>query len=297
MGSVDRVLFITLDSCRFDTFAEADAPRLKAVAPLHRAQAPSYFTYGSHSAMFVDFTPGLAGSEQAFLDPKFGKLFKVVGAGHPGKGTEGFTLQGRNIIDGFNHLGYTTIGAAAMGWFDPQSITGNHLSDCFQHFIFTGGFDISGQIAFIEEKLEAADGATFTFINIGETHVPYWHAGAAWSPEDNPCQPYQIVNRAAECRVRQTACLEFVDRQIGRLLDLHLDDTIIICGDHGDCWGEDGMWEHGAMHPMTTTVPLLIRYRGKPVHDTGRGAVYRRLHGRVAAAMPVPVRRWMNSFR
>jgi len=49
----DSVLFITLDSCRYDTFESATAPHLKAVAPLHRAKAPSHFTYGSHAAMFV----------------------------------------------------------------------------------------------------------------------------------------------------------------------------------------------------------------------------------------------------
>jgi hypothetical protein len=31
--------------------------------------------------MFVGFTPGLAGSAQRFFDPKFGELFKIVGAG------------------------------------------------------------------------------------------------------------------------------------------------------------------------------------------------------------------------
>jgi hypothetical protein len=293
MGNPESVLFITLDSCRFDTFEGAQAPNMKSIAPLHQAQAPSYFTYGSHSAMFVGFTPGLAGSGQAFLDPKFGKLFKIVGAGHPGKGIEGFTLHGRNIVEGFSRLGYTTIGAAAMGWFDPTTVTGGHLTDAFAHFIYTGGYDLRRQLSFVEEKLAAAAGPTFTFLNIGETHVPYWHAGASWSPDDNPCQPFQTVDRSAECRSRQTACLEFVDWEIGDLLARHLGGTIVVCGDHGDCWGEDGLWEHGIMHPMTTTVPLLIRHRGEPVHDSGRGAVRRRLRRSLAARLPASLVRWL----
>ena len=40
MVSPRSVLFVTLDSCRYDTFAAADAPHLKAVAPFHAAQAP-----------------------------------------------------------------------------------------------------------------------------------------------------------------------------------------------------------------------------------------------------------------
>jgi hypothetical protein len=101
----DHILFITLDSCRFDTFAESRVPILKAIAPFYKAQSPGYFTYGSHSAMFVGFTPDIAACAQTFFDPKFGKLFKLVGMGYPGKRTEGYALSGHNIIEGFNKLG------------------------------------------------------------------------------------------------------------------------------------------------------------------------------------------------
>jgi len=49
----DDVLFITLDSCRYDTFVSATAPNIKAVGELWKAQSPSYFTYPSHLAFFV----------------------------------------------------------------------------------------------------------------------------------------------------------------------------------------------------------------------------------------------------
>ena len=38
------ILFITLDSCRYDTFLSADAPHLKALGELHRAMAPANFS-------------------------------------------------------------------------------------------------------------------------------------------------------------------------------------------------------------------------------------------------------------
>ncbi|MEO6824293.1 MAG: hypothetical protein ABI167_06120 [Nitrosospira sp.] len=260
----DHILFITLDSCRFDTFAESRVPNLKAIAPFYKAQSPGYFTYGSHSAMFVGFTPGIAGCAQTFFDPKFGKLFKLVGIGYPGKGTEGYALSGRNIIEGFNDLGYKTIGTAAMGWFDPATITGAHLIDSFSRFFYAGPYFLDAQIRFVNECLAEASGPTFTFMNIGETHAPYWHEGADWSADDNPCIPYQSVDRSAECRIRQRSSLEFIDRRIGDLLRRHMDGTIIVCADHGDCWGEDGLWEHAFMQEMTTTVPLVMRYKGEP---------------------------------
>ncbi|RIY01370.1 hypothetical protein D3218_08390 [Aureimonas flava] len=264
----DRVLFITLDSCRYDTFVAAEASNIKAVAPFHKARSPSYFTYGSHSAMFVGFTPGIPGAAEPLLDPKFGKLFKLTGPGFAGKGTEGYTLQGDDIMEGFRRLGYRTIGAAAMGWFDPATETGRHLIKNFDRFAFPGPYHLREQLAFIDSELSSAEHEglpTFTFLNVGETHVPYWHEGASWRADDNPCLPFQTVDRSADCRARQRACLEYVDRMIAPLLHRHLRGTILICGDHGDCWGEDGLWEHGIAHPMTTTVPLLIRHQGKPV--------------------------------
>lgn len=260
----DHILFITLDSCRYDTFAASCTPAMKAVAPFYKAQAPSYFTYGSHSAMFVGFTPGIAGSAQRFFDPKFGKLFKIVGVGYPGKGTEGYALSGRNIIEGFNNLDYKTFGTAAMAWFDPSSVTGAHLTDSFSHFFYPGPYCLRKQVEFVNNCLAQASGSTFTFMNIGETHVPYWYEGATWSSDDNPCIPYQLIDRSEECRSRQRESLEFIDRQLAALLRRHMDGTIIICADHGDCWGEDGLWEHAFMHEKTTTVPLIIRYRGEP---------------------------------
>ena len=35
--------------------------------------------------------------------------------------------------------------------------------------------------------------------------------------------------------------------------------AIVVCSDHGDCWGEDGLWEHGIHHARTLEVPLLFR--------------------------------------
>ena len=64
---------------------------------------------------------------------------------------------------------------------------------------------------------------------------------------------------------RQRACLEWADGQLGSLLKRFADDTVLDCADHGDCWGEDGLSEHGISHHATLTVPLLLRVRGEPL--------------------------------
>ena len=273
MGSSD-VLFITLDSCRYDTFVAAHAdghlPHLAAVAPYHKAMAPSYFTYGSHAAFWMGFTPGVANSSRPWLNPKAGKLFRMAFAGHAGRdGDNAFRLGGANIVEGFRGLGYRTIGSGAVDWFNTSSATGSVLAKPFDHFFYPGNtWSLPAQLRWIEEHLaELHSGQPcFVFLNIGETHVPYWHDGADWERWPSPCVPFGDRNsNAEECSRRQRSCLEWVDGQLSGLLQRFCDATIVICSDHGDCWGEDGLWEHGISHPATLTVPLLIRVRGEPL--------------------------------
>lgn len=263
-ASSRSVLLITLDSCRYDTFLDAEAPNFRGVGALHRALAPSHFTYGSHCSIFVGFTPGIASVEVPFLNPKFGKLFKLAGPAFPGKGREGFALEGRSIMEGFRREGYVVLGSGAVEWFNPFSPTGRLLTSDFDEFFFPGNtWSLPRQLEWAQARLaHLAHQPVFLFLNIGETHVPYYHEGACWAAHDNPCIPFQMQDRSAECRMRQRACLEYADRLCGPLLDAFAEATVVVTADHGDCWGEDGLWEHGISHEMTLAVPLLFRLAG-----------------------------------
>jgi hypothetical protein len=267
------VLFVTLDSCRYDTFVGANLPAMRKVGPLHKAQAPSYFTFGSHAAMFAGFTPGVASVAAPLINPKFGKIFKLAGPAFPGKGGEGFILEGQNILEGFKRLGYVVLGSGAVSWFDPSTPASQLLIREFDEFFFPGNsWSLARQLAWIDQQMARHPGsAIFLFLNIGEPHVPYYYEGAPWARDDNPCVPFQTSDRSADCRLRQRACLEFVDAALSPLLAQFSGATIVLCGDHGDCWGEDGLWEHGISHPMTLTVPLIIRLCGAEIAGPGVG--------------------------
>ena len=271
----ESVLFISLDSCRYDT-ASALAQRsalstLSQVGPLHRAESPSHFTYGSHASFWVGFTPGIARSSTPWLNPKAGKLFRMAYSGSTGADGNCFRLFGVNIIDGFNRSGYLTVGSGAVEWFNPSTETGSQLGSWFQHFYFPGNtWSLNAQLAWIKEKMALcpSEQPIFVFLNVGETHVPYWHEGANWSRFPSPCRAFGgDMCSVSESQRRQQACLSWVDAQLQHLVDCFLESTVLICADHGDCWGEDGLWEHGVSHPATLTVPLWLRVRGKPVVD------------------------------
>lgn len=274
---IDDILFVTLDSCRFDTFEKAFdsglVPNIASIGPLHKAFSPSYFTYGSHAAFWMGFTPGVVGCESPFLNPKAGKLFRLTYSGFiKNKNDQGLLLQGKNIIDGLRNSGYSAIGTGSVEWFNTSTDTGSVLAEPFEHFWFSGNtWSLNAQLSWINERLSELpeEKPRFVFLNVGETHVPYWHEGASWERWPSPCVPFGNEHcSATECSQRQTSCLEWVDRQLATLLDSFQDGTVLICADHGDCWGEDGLWEHGISHPATLTVPLLLRVRGVPVEKT-----------------------------
>ena len=110
----ESLLLVTLDSCRFDTVSANRIPVMSAIGPVHKAMAPSYFTYGSHAAMFVGFTPGDGLSDQPIVNPKCGKLVRLHGGGSPSKRGDRFVLRGRSMMDGFNNAGYITAGTGAV---------------------------------------------------------------------------------------------------------------------------------------------------------------------------------------
>ena len=270
----ESVLFITLDSCRYDTFLSShnsnSIPNIASVGPMHKAQSPSYFTFGSHSSFWMGFTPGVTGSTLPFLNPKAGKLFRMAHAVKSSEQpTSGFTLFGSNIIEGFRRLGYLTLGSGAVEWFNTSSETGRVLTNSFDHFYFSRNtWSLKSQLSWINSRLTRSDPLqpVFVFLNIGETHVPYWYDGASWPQWPSPCVPFGGSACSSELsRTRQRLCLEWVDKQLDSLIRLFLGSTILVCSDHGDCWGEDGLWEHGISHPSTLTVPLLLRVRGTPI--------------------------------
>jgi arylsulfatase A-like enzyme len=58
---------------------------------------------------------------------------------------------------------------------------------------------------------------------------------------------------------RQKICLQYVDRLLQLLLTSFRGETILVCADHGDCWGEDGLWEYGFYHQKLLQIPLIFR--------------------------------------
>jgi len=105
----------------------------------------------------------------------------------------------------------------------------------------------------------------FAFINFGETHAPFHFEGKSdpcpvdvrarimkWPPrEEGP------VGRQCAAFGHQVQAAEFLDARLPKLLSgLPSNTIVVVCGDHGECFGEDGYWGHGVNHPKVLEVPL-----------------------------------------
>lgn len=219
----------------------------------------------------MELTLGVVGSSVPLLNPKVAKVFLLKAGGRQlNQDAHSFDLDGANVIEGFRRQGYCTICSGAVAWFDTTTDTGAVLAQPFDQFQFAGDtWSLNSQLDWIDARLQELqpEEPCFLFLNVGETHIPYWHQGAPWPRWPSPCEPLGGPSCSAlESRRRQRACLAWVDQQLAPLLQRFSAGTVLVCADHGDCWGENGLWAHGFSHPAILTVPLILRVRGEPVH-------------------------------
>jgi hypothetical protein len=254
-------VLLTYDSCRYDVLMDADTPVLDSFASVVRAQTPANFTYAAHQAFFVGMLPN-AVQDLPYYNRFCRQLIALADVGELHVIADASVRIGSNwnIVAGMQAAGVQTVGAGAMNWFRQES-----LRFGFDLFRFTGT-DARAQIEFVLDNLEP-ERPFFAFINFGETHSPYAYEGKRgacpidvrarlmrWPPAESG-----LVGRENEAYAHQVEAAEFLDRRLARLLsELPPATTVVLCADHGECFGEDGYWGHGVNHRCVHEVPLAI---------------------------------------
>lgn len=280
-----NVLMITMDSCRFDSAGMARTPNLSRLGPLRKAMAPATFTLPAHMSFFHGYLPTVVEwpledyySREAF------HLWRVSRAKARPTSTIGLLLQGDTITEGFRNLGYRVVGAGGVRWFLTKTLT-----SLFDEFHFWGPGDYSNWFATrghddfalnhvdtLVESIARFD-RYFLFVNALETHAPY---NNGVDEVDEEVQ--RVIARAAPIwagRRRRTLdvhlspaefaamhraqirAVEAIDMRVGRLLScLPRPIIVVVCGDHGECFGEDGQWGHGFVAAPIFEVPMYVGF-------------------------------------
>ncbi|WP_144114456.1 sulfatase-like hydrolase/transferase [Pseudomonas tremae] len=276
------VLFITVDSCRYDSFSQARTPTFDSLGHTRAAGTHGTYTLPAHMSFFMGYLPSVIKPPfNDFYSPEVRQLWRLASGRQRDPMTIGVSIDGESVPKSYAKRGFRVIGAGGVRWFRHPALA-KHF-DTFHFYgkndfvsVFTEREASEFPLNHIDELVdEIGSDPFFLFINCPETHVPY-DCGVAPLPESaketikkhknlwglKKAFSHEVdVDTAALAQLQklQVAALEEVDRKVGILLSkISHPLLVVIAGDHGECFGEDGMWGHGYPHEKVTEVPLLI---------------------------------------
>lgn len=252
VGSHD-ILFVCLDTLRYDVAKEEEmnggTPVLNRYGTWKKCHAPGNFTYPSHMAMFAGYLPSpaeyvpLMERERLFMP-------KTVGMGEA-RSKYSFCFEEATFVQGLETVGYETICIGGVGFFNKQSELAKVMPGYFKQSYWRPSFrctvkdSTANQVEFAVKKLAeiAPDKRVMMYINIDAIHYPNAF----------------YVNGAKRDDVHtHAAALRYVDSELARLFAVFKERNntfVIVCSDHGTCYGEDGYHFHCLSHEIVYTVP------------------------------------------
>lgn len=241
-----NILIIVLDSLRYDVAVETNTPNINNLIKMYQSYSDKWvkvyaqatYTLPAHVSML---NGGMFPCDYHLPEP-YGRnqaLFSVEGKT---KRTGIFKMKRPSgICSYFATKGFKTIGIGGVSWFNPENENSTFWKGMFHEYYwmpcfsenYLDGFrqqiELLKNIEFLENN--------FIFINVSATHEPFMEYGNS--------------------KKGQGKALQYVDKYINNLL--HLVTTpvkMIITSDHGNCFGEDGMWGRGFYHEKIMEVPM-----------------------------------------
>ncbi len=246
------VLFITLDSLRYDAAVQALkaglTPNLARVIPngiWELRHTPATFTFAAHQAFFAGFLP---------TPVKAARHVRLFAAKFEGSKTTSeitFVYPESTWLEALKNLGYHTFCIGGVGFFRNTGGLSSVLPSYFEHSYYSQMMGVTSprsteiQVSQGLEILQEIPDSerVLMFINISATHTP----------------TQIFVNGAKqESLETQIAALAYADSHLGKLFEAFQargGALCIICSDHGEAFGEDGFHGHRLAHQTVWDVP------------------------------------------
>lgn len=278
----NNILWIIYDSCRYDTLIEAKTPVLDSYAKIYSAWSPATYTLPAHVSFFTGILP-IVYEPLPYLNRFHKQLITMRKAGQAHKHainsrTIELPVSENDAIQALQEHGYYTIGSAGATWFAKKQLRAG-----FKDFQYKNAQAFSEQAAFILSGINknAKEKAFFAFMNLIETHSPYMHYGSdreEFSLDARTANRFPVdkssnenTERAQKLKKAQIKAAEYLDTKLPELFSkLPKNTLVILTADHGECFGEDGLWGHGIYHEKVMNVPMAcFSLDGKdPLLDT-----------------------------
>ncbi|WP_369199232.1 hypothetical protein [Streptomyces sp. PU-14G] len=267
------VLVVVLDSLRWDSFHVARTPVIDEVCSLaEKRMSYATWTLPSHACLFSGLLPyrsrpGVAAAATYREDFLF---WSQAFTGNPGQA--GTIHPDMSVAAMAERCGWSSHARVSMPVLRPEAGLRHGFTD---YELSPQGGGLGAQISSIRL---AGNRPNFLFINAAETHYPYMLPksrlprlpGAHGVAErDLSCgsvgsdQDYRLTfsdDDYLEMKSAQIRALEVADRRIGAALEsLPGPLALVVTADHGELFGEDGMFGHGPFqHPDLFEIPLAM---------------------------------------
>ena len=262
----NHLVFIILDSCRYDSFLMAKRPYFDQVGNLEKRFSYASWTAPSHYSLLMGQLPH-QNQPNKLVSEIYSEEFK---AWSKRLGLRNLTSQ--SFLPHFSLAAtlsahhYYSEAFVAMPILQEPSGLGRHFDQW--HFITQDFAWVIDQLDFSGPLLK------FYFLNLSETHFPYgmkdpqpylpgWNGVARDGFNYNGDSKWQghffEKSRLQEFHKKQIESVELCDSIFLKLWNKAPANTyFIITSDHGECFGEGGFFGHGPMvDPKVLEVPFI----------------------------------------
>ncbi|HLJ87422.1 MAG TPA: sulfatase-like hydrolase/transferase [Candidatus Angelobacter sp.] len=273
---MNNYILIVFDSCRYDSFAEAETKTLSRMGTIEQRFSYASWTAPSHFNLLMGLMPHDSPRHTVASDSykhEFTKYAMRLGA----KDLDFKTMLPSLYLPVFlkEKLHYSTHAMVSLPVLNPKTV----LNRGFDTYTLMPKHN--DMRAMLKRMQFEEDRPFFYLLNVGETHYPYalphedpcdWpkihgvhgvykHMGdsAADSGPAETKQSFPSEQALKDMRERQVAAVRYLDQVMEELLDLVPKNTFVtVTGDHGELFGEDGYFGHGPiMHPKVMEVPFV----------------------------------------
>jgi arylsulfatase A-like enzyme len=264
--SCNHIVFIAMDSCRYDSFMAAKTPNIDRLGEAERRYSYASWTAPSHHAFVMGLLPH-ASPKDVFASEVYKQEFAHwrERTGHADIAFKEF-LPDLSLPKVLRNIGYRTVAKVSMPVLNKNTLISRDFDDykLMRHH---------NDFATMVDEMEFPDEPHYYFLNLGETHYPYMLSGenlphisglhGVLKSMDNELPP-AAAHGFDEAQMRmlqqqQVKCVEYIDGHIGRLMAMTPPNThFIVTADHGELFGEEGYFGHGPiMHEKCFEVPFV----------------------------------------
>jgi arylsulfatase A-like enzyme len=261
----NHIVFIVMDSCRYDGFMAAKTPNIDRLGEAQRRYSYASWTAPSHHAFAMGMLPH-ASPKHVFASEVYKEEF-VLWRERTGCTDIAFQtfLPDLSLPKVLRGLGYRTVAKVSMPVLNKNTLISR---DFDEYKLMPHHNDFAGMI----KEMEFPDEPHYYFLNLGETHYPYMLSGEGLPhisglhgvlkgmDKERPAEESSFSDEQMRMlQQQQITCVEYIDGLVGKLMEMTPPNThFIVTADHGELFGEDGYFGHGpVMHEKCFEVPFV----------------------------------------